>query len=69
MDDNTKSDTPRNREGEAPTTGAADTEERLRQKQREDVGRANKGRIEERIRDTSAERQIGDLDEGTQARR
>ena len=44
-----KNDTPRNQEGEPPTRNAAETEERLEEKEHEDRGQANKDRIEAKI--------------------
>jgi hypothetical protein len=42
-------DTPRNQEGEPPTRSAAETEERLEEKEAEGSGQANKDRIEAKI--------------------
>ena len=44
-----KNETPRNKDGEAPTASATETEERLEEKEREDRGQANKDRIEAKI--------------------
>ena len=41
--------TPRNQEGEPPTHTAAETEERLEEKEQADRGQANKDRIEGKI--------------------
>ena len=58
--DEQKRPTPTNREGQPPTKSADDTEARLREKEREDVGKANKSRIEQKI---------DEVDEGHHARR
>jgi hypothetical protein len=42
-------ETPRNQEGQPPTRNAAETEERLEEKEREGRGEANRERIEEKI--------------------
>ena len=44
-----RNDTPRNQEGQAPTRSAAETEDRLEEKEHEDLGQANKDRIEAKI--------------------
>ena len=44
-----KKDTPVNQEGQPPTRRAAETEDRLEEKERADRGRANKDRIEAKI--------------------
>lgn len=44
-----KNDTPRNQQGEPPTTNAGETEDRLAEKEHEDRGQANKDRIEAKI--------------------
>ena len=44
-----KKDTPVNEEGQPPTRHAAETEDRLEEKERADRGRANKDRIEAKI--------------------
>ncbi|HEX9496729.1 MAG TPA: hypothetical protein VGA38_13300 [Candidatus Limnocylindria bacterium] len=44
-----KTETPRNQEGQPPTRSAADTEERLGEKEHADRGQANKDRIEAKI--------------------
>jgi hypothetical protein len=44
-----KTQTPHNQEGEPPTHGAAETEERLEEKADDDRGQANKDRIEAKI--------------------
>ena len=44
-----KDQTPRNKDGEAPTASATETEERLEEKEHEDRGQANKDRIEAKI--------------------
>lgn len=44
-----KNETPRNQQGEPPTTSASDTEDRLEEKEHEDRGQANKDRIEAKI--------------------
>jgi len=44
-----KNETPRNKDGEAPTASATETEERLEEKEHEDRGQANKDRIEAKI--------------------
>ena len=41
--------TPHNQEGQQPTRTAAETEERLEEKEHEDHGQANKDRIEAKI--------------------
>lgn len=48
--------TPKNREGQSPTTTSDETVERLEQKKREGIGGANRGRIEEQEREVSKER-------------
>ena len=42
-------DTPRNQEGQPPTRTAAETEERLEEKEADGSGRANKDRIDAKI--------------------
>jgi hypothetical protein len=44
-----KNGTPRNQQGEPPTKNAAETEDRLEEKEHEDRGQANKDRIEAKI--------------------
>ena len=44
-----KTETPRNQEGQPPTRSAAETEERLDEKEHADRGQANKDRIEAKI--------------------
>jgi hypothetical protein len=41
--------TPRNQEGQPPTRSAAETEERLEEKEHDDRGQANRDRIEAKI--------------------
>ena len=43
--------TPRNEEGQPPTRGGRDTVERLEEKKRNDMGQANKERIEDQERE------------------
>ena len=51
-----KENMPRNEEGQPPTKGGRDTVERLEQKKKEDVGQANKERIEEQEREVGSGR-------------
>jgi len=44
-----KNETPRNKDGEAPTANATETEQRLEKKEHDDRGQANKDRIEAKI--------------------
>jgi hypothetical protein len=44
-----KDQAPRNKDGEAPTLSATETEARLEEKEHEDRGQANKDRIEAKI--------------------
>ena len=44
-----KNETPRNEQGQPPTHGATETEERLAEKEKEGRGHANKDRIEAKI--------------------
>ena len=44
-----KNETPRNQQGEPPTTNAGETEDRLEEKEHQDRGQANKDRIEAKI--------------------
>ena len=48
--------TPQNQRGEPPTRTSNETVERLEEKKREDVGGANRERIEDQKREVSTER-------------
>lgn len=48
--------TPKNQEGQHPTRTSEETVERLEQKKKQDVGGANKERIEDQEREVRSER-------------
>jgi hypothetical protein len=47
--------TPRNEKGQKPTSTPDETIDRLEQKKKEDVGRANRERIEDQEREVTSE--------------
>ena len=48
--------TPKNQEGQPPTRTPDETVDRLEQKKKQDVGNANRERIEDQEREVSSER-------------
>jgi hypothetical protein len=51
-----KENAPRNKDFQQPTKSSDETVERLEEKKRDDVGKANKERIEDKEREVSSER-------------